>query len=96
MSQEPPTKKAKKEETDRRFLNVLYGSLGAQIDVKGALRLSQVQAAIKDTFDPDMASIGAPDIQLYDQSNGILITDLDDIPDEFFQLDGQSLRIQVE
>jgi hypothetical protein len=39
---------------------------------------------VKAKYGPVLADVGAPELQIYDQQ-GQLITDLDDIPEEYFK-----------
>jgi hypothetical protein len=66
------------------YLNIQYGSLVAEVDITGISRLGGVQDAIKAKYGPAMADIGAPQLQLYTNTNrDQLINDLDDItPDK--------------
>ena len=63
------------------FLNVQYGAIKAEVNITGISRLGEVQDAIKAKFGPVMAEFGAPQVQLYTNSNQ-RITDLDEIPFE--------------
>ncbi|EGF76734.1 hypothetical protein BATDEDRAFT_28175 [Batrachochytrium dendrobatidis JAM81] len=52
----------------KRFLNVEYGTISTEIDVTDFEDLSDVQDAIKSEYDPAMADIDAPQLQLYTNS----------------------------
>ncbi|KAJ3307751.1 hypothetical protein HDV04_002613 [Boothiomyces sp. JEL0838] len=69
----------------KRFLNVEYNGVKAEIDVTDAERLGQVQLAIKEMYGED---ISAPPyrIQLFQPLNNQdkQISDLDEITDDFF------------
>ena len=52
----------------RKFLNVMFDAIPAEIDVTDAHRLANIQIKIKEMYGPRMASIGAADIQLFDVS----------------------------
>jgi hypothetical protein len=67
----------------KRFLNVQYGTLTAEVEITGISRLGEVQDAIKAKLSNSLAQVYAPLIQLYTNSNkDQLITDLDDITPE--------------
>ncbi|EGF77150.1 hypothetical protein BATDEDRAFT_92027 [Batrachochytrium dendrobatidis JAM81] len=53
----------------KRFLNVEYDTLTAEIDVTDFEDLSGVQDAIKSEYGPAMADIDAPQLQLYTDSS---------------------------
>ncbi|KAK5665313.1 hypothetical protein QVD99_008145 [Batrachochytrium dendrobatidis] len=53
----------------KRFLNVEYDTLTAEIDVTDFEDLSDVQDAIKSEYGPAMADIDAPQLQLYTNSS---------------------------
>jgi hypothetical protein len=76
----------------KRFLNVQYGTLTAEVDITGMSRLGEVQDAIKAKLSNSVAQVDAPLIQLYTNSNkDQLITDLDDITPENTPPDYQKL-----
>ncbi|KAK5671560.1 squalene synthetase-like protein [Batrachochytrium dendrobatidis] len=58
----------------KRFLNVEYDTLTAEIDVTDFEDLSGVQDAIKSEYGPAMADIDAPQLQLYTDSSTSLST----------------------
>ena len=71
-------------EMPKRFLNVEYSGIKTDIDVTDAERISQVQDAVKVSFGPVMADVGAAQIQLQDQK-GQQITDLEEIQEEYYK-----------
>ncbi|KAI8891578.1 hypothetical protein BC833DRAFT_662959, partial [Globomyces pollinis-pini] len=64
----------------KRFLNVEYSGIRTEINVTDMEDLSEVQVAVKGALSVD---VGFGLIQLYDKQ-GHHITDLDDIPKEYF------------
>ena len=67
----------------KRFLNVQYSGISTRIDVTDFEDLSQVQDAIKAKYGEDVPGPAAR-IQLHDQQDQ-LITDLDDIPEDYYK-----------
>jgi hypothetical protein len=65
----------------KRFLDVEYSGTRTRIDVTESERLGQIQDAVKEAFAIDVAYAY---IQLYDQQNQ-QITDLDDIPEDYYK-----------
>ncbi|EGF76439.1 hypothetical protein BATDEDRAFT_28349 [Batrachochytrium dendrobatidis JAM81] len=53
----------------KRFLNVEYNTISTEIDVTGISRLGKLKSAIKSEYGSAMADIGAPQLQLYTDSN---------------------------
>ncbi|KAJ2986097.1 hypothetical protein HDV02_000222, partial [Globomyces sp. JEL0801] len=76
-----------------RFLNIEYYGTKTDVDITTAGRLSQVNTAIKAYFGEDIPAT-ASRIQLYDQQ-GKLITDLDNIPEEYFIKGGSCVVIGI-
>jgi hypothetical protein len=71
-----------KNKMTKRFLNVQYGTLTAEVNITGMSRLGEVQDAIKAKLG-EAIPVAAALIQLYTNSNkDQLITDLDDITPE--------------
>lgn len=68
----------------KRFLNVEYSGTRTEVGVSDAERLGEVQDAIKSKLSNALAQVDAPQLQLYDQ-RGQHITDLDDIPDDYYK-----------
>ncbi|KAJ3250054.1 hypothetical protein HK103_004096, partial [Boothiomyces macroporosus] len=84
----------------KRFLNVEYNGVKAEIDVTDAERLGDVQLAVKTTFGNTFEKVDAPYLQLFQplDSEEKQISDLDEIPDDFFKKltkGGLSLFIRI-
>jgi len=70
----------------KRFLNVEYSGVRAEIDVTEAERLGQVLRAIKDELSNSLAQVDAPQLQLYDQQGQHINTWalLNSLPQQYF------------
>jgi hypothetical protein len=67
-----------------RYLNIEYSGIRTEIDVTAMEDLSEVRRAIKAELANNLADVDAPLLQLYDQQRQ-LITDLDDIPEDYYK-----------
>ncbi|KAJ8326132.1 squalene synthetase-like protein [Batrachochytrium dendrobatidis] len=83
----------------KRFLNVEYDTLTAEIDVTDFEDLSDIQDAIKSEYGPAMADIDAPQLQLYTNSNKNQLINtwalLDSLPQKYFTQDGFCVVIDI-
>lgn len=83
MAEEGPSTKKLKLNQDRQFLNLKYKNRTAELDIQGLRRITQLQDAIKARFESLLGRFDAINIRLFDMNKNP-ITDLDDIPDEYF------------
>ncbi|OAJ42042.1 hypothetical protein BDEG_25546 [Batrachochytrium dendrobatidis JEL423] len=81
----------------KRYLNVEYGTISTEINVTDFEDLSDVQDTIKSEYDPAMADIDAPQLQLYTNSNKDQLINtwalLDSLPQKYFTQDGSCVVI---
>jgi hypothetical protein len=71
----------------KRFLNVQYGTLTAEVDITGMSRLGEVRRAIKAELSNSLAQVDAPLIQLYTTNRDQQINTwalLNSLPPEYF------------
>ncbi|KAJ3308628.1 hypothetical protein HDV04_001016 [Boothiomyces sp. JEL0838] len=81
----------------KRFLNVEYNGVKAEIDVTDAERLGQVQDAIKEKYGPVMDTIGAAQIQLFDNKEMHINKWklFNTLPQDYFEEEGLHLIIRI-
>ena len=83
---------------EKKFLNVVYQEIPAEIETTDLTRLGQLQDAIKAKYGPVMAQIGAPQLQFHKSNPDDRIESMADftaLPNDFFVEKGKKIEIRI-
>ncbi|KAI3659907.1 hypothetical protein MP638_003407 [Amoeboaphelidium occidentale] len=79
----------------KKYLNLLYGGMLMEIDVGAIERMGVLKDLIKAKYEKTCGDVDAYLIQLYKPHSEEQITDLDDIPQEYYKEGGLALEIRT-